>query len=424
MREPNTPGARAGREPAQPLRLDYVDGLRALAALAVVVLHGFQVSGYGLGDLPISNHATITETLIGRVTGEIFENVVELFHYAVQVFIVLSGFSLMLPVVRRGDGTLSGGALQFFRRRARRILPPFYAAVVIALLVTALIPGMNTRSGVFWDLALPALEPQPILARLFMVHNLIGDPLAVNPPLWTIAVEWQIYFLFPLLVILWRRIGTLGTTLVALAYSAAMSLGYAATGLAFPFSHWWFVGLFALGMAAASISFSPRAAAPTPRRQLMWWGIAASAAALFLGLKLLGVGSDPSAASAWIEKPVLDTMLGLAVMGLLVALSMSRGTARRWAPVALASHPTLVWIGHFSYSLYLIHAPILAVLALAGRALGLPPEVAFPLHIIVGPILSIGLSYLFFQAFERPFMSGGAKRAVNPPRDVQPVGVQ
>ena len=57
-------------------------------------------------------------------------------HLAVDVFIVLSGFCLMLPVARSG-GALADGARGFFVRRARRILPPYFAAFTISVALTA-----------------------------------------------------------------------------------------------------------------------------------------------------------------------------------------------------------------------------------------------------------------------------------------------
>src|SRR5205807_7495201 len=100
---------------------------------------------------------------------------------AVALFIVISGFCLMLPVSRR-ELDLRGGVPRFFAKRARRILPPYYASIVLALLL------LPVRVGK-WDL----------LSHLLLIQNL--DPtraVAINGVLWSIAVEWQIYFWFPL----------------------------------------------------------------------------------------------------------------------------------------------------------------------------------------------------------------------------------
>src|SRR5436853_35532 len=64
-------------------------------------------------------------------------------HFGVVVFIVLSGFCLMLPVVR-GDGTLRGGIAAFFKRRTLRIVPPYYVAIGLSLLLIVTLIGNQT----------------------------------------------------------------------------------------------------------------------------------------------------------------------------------------------------------------------------------------------------------------------------------------
>src|SRR5438046_15232 len=78
--------------------LDFLDSIRALAALYVAAGHVYRL-------LPLSSR-----------TGKL-ASCLSLGHFAVSVFIVLSGYCLMLPVVR-GDGTLRGGVGTFLKRRA------------------------------------------------------------------------------------------------------------------------------------------------------------------------------------------------------------------------------------------------------------------------------------------------------------------
>ncbi len=56
---------------------------------------------------------------------------------AVDVFIVLSGYCLMLPVARAG-GALRGGPVGYMKRRARRILPPMLASLGVAMVCSVL----------------------------------------------------------------------------------------------------------------------------------------------------------------------------------------------------------------------------------------------------------------------------------------------
>src|SRR5579883_2532974 len=173
-------------------RLDFLDGMRGLAALYVVLHHAaFEVP------------ALFLKPFLAHVSS-FFDHG----HYAVAVFIVLSGYCLMLPVARDAEGRLRGGLWQYIKRRARRILPPYYAAMGLSLAMIALIPALGSPSHSRWDVAIPAFTPGAILSHLFLVHDVTPTWLfRIDPPMWSVAFEWHIYFLFPLLLIVWRRLG-------------------------------------------------------------------------------------------------------------------------------------------------------------------------------------------------------------------------
>src|SRR3954468_16280766 len=111
-------------------------------------------------------------------------------HLAVAVFIVVSGFSLALAPIRH-DGQLVGGARRFVRRRAWRILPAYWAALIVSTII-------------FVGFLQPSIAPGTA-ARSFAIHaGLVQDvfgSVAFNGTLWSIAVEWQIYFVFPLILV-------------------------------------------------------------------------------------------------------------------------------------------------------------------------------------------------------------------------------
>lgn len=176
-------------DPAQPRpHLAYLDGLRGLAALYVVVFH---ILAYHFDHLsPVMRH---------------YVKPLHFGSYAVGVFIVLSGFCLMLPVARDPRGELRGGARRFFLRRARRILPPYYFTVAVSLGLIAVAIGHKT--GTPWDTSVPVTK-QGLLTHLVMLQDAFRLTWAqINSPLWSVSVEWRIYFCFPLLVWGWRRFG-------------------------------------------------------------------------------------------------------------------------------------------------------------------------------------------------------------------------
>ena len=124
------------REPGAPReaqrRLGYVDGLRALAALYVVASHCML-------EIWFNRHP-------GRLAGWLAWPL-SFGHQAVSVFIVLSGFSLMLPVARKGNH-LPRGVWGFYLARVRRILPPYYLATTFSLLLIWLFISQKTGTSV------------------------------------------------------------------------------------------------------------------------------------------------------------------------------------------------------------------------------------------------------------------------------------
>ena len=84
------------------------------------------------------------------------------------------------------------------RRRARRILPPYYAALLLSIAVIVLYNGLASRLGLGQRIDEAALEPGSVISHLLLVHNVSFDwVFRINGPLWSVATEWQIYWLFP-----------------------------------------------------------------------------------------------------------------------------------------------------------------------------------------------------------------------------------
>src|SRR5579883_2718019 len=188
------------------VRLHYLDGLRALAALFVVLHHAWaQVWPVFTTDRPDNwPHGWVL-----RAMGLFFYG-----HFAVGIFIVLSGFCLMLPVVHN-NGALPGGICSFFIKRMRRILPAYFGALAVCLMLIALCIGQKT--GGHWDCAIPVTR-QGLLTHLFLVQDIFGNS-EIDYPMWSVAVEWHIYFLFPVLVLCWKRYGAALTTIILLLLS-------------------------------------------------------------------------------------------------------------------------------------------------------------------------------------------------------------
>jgi len=223
------------------VHLSYLDGLRALAAMYVVVHHA------------------------GRQVTDVFKNKVALKmyfvawfgHNAVDVFIVLSGFCLMLPVVRN-NGVLKGSAKEFYIKRAKRILPTYYIAAAFSMLLIVTLIDNNTNS--YWHSTSP-VTGWDLFTHFTLIQDIFPNSVAkINYAFWSISVEWRIYFLFPLLVWCAAKWGSLRTTFTTIVLSVGLAALLTNSNLNINLDknginpH--YIGLFSLGMLAAQISYS------------------------------------------------------------------------------------------------------------------------------------------------------------------------
>jgi peptidoglycan/LPS O-acetylase OafA/YrhL len=362
------------------LRLQYLDGLRGLAAFYVVF------------------HHTYLEMM--SVNGWLPDRWAKFFgwagngYIAVQIFIVLSGYCLTMPVAR--SGSLKGGWLGFIKRRARRILPPYYGALAFSLAIACLVPGMNRAQGLRWDRTLPAFTSGPLISHLLLLQDIkLIWIFKINSAMWTIAQEWQIYFVFAfLLVPIWRSFGIV--TAVVVSFVVSVALGH----LGFEFASPKFLFLFGVGMFAAVISFPGEANWLSYFRDRLPWGVLT---AIFWVLYLVCMAIKPEQA----HSTGLVSVAGAATLSTLVFCTGSART-RQGNNLLLRifeANPVVI-LGTFSYSLYLIHAPVLAVCTLALHHWQAHGLWAPAIELFVGVPMAVALAYGFHLVAERPFMLG------------------
>ena len=371
-------------EPAAPLKaarvhLGWLDSLRALAALYVVMSHVIQIV-----NPEISHYHGLTLLTAGP------------FRYgqaAVGLFIVLSGFSLMIPVTRSGS-VLRGGAWKFFGRRAKRILPPYYCALGLSLLLIHFFIGQ--KSGSLWDFCIPVTGVD-VWAHLFMAQDIFSH-FKVNGAFWSISVEWRIYFAFPILVVLFTKWGGSRVAFGVLAMVLLTILGFqhSLTSLIYE-TRPVFFALFTMGMLACEIGLGHQRRLCELRDRVPWLALWLPFWLLYMALNLTW--------RANVSLPhlfILDTVNGILSAILLIALSKPGPSRLR----NLLSWRPLVFVGTFAYSIYLIHMPIAQIIWQYGfRPLHKGFLPTYFLMIVVGLPLILGASYLFFLAFERPFLN-------------------
>ncbi len=224
-------------------RVEWLDSLRALAALWVVAHHAASPTAFARsGPFGI---------LFGRF----------LAHgtLAVTAFIALSGFSLGLGAIRR-DWSLRAGYGEFLRGRSIRILPPYYFAIALTLAVTLAgrtFLGEGLNAGQARSLGVAALK------HLFLLQDLDGTDLVGLPGwgngiFWTVGVEFKIYLLYPLMLAAIRR----GGLLAGAASAGALALLFGALPYLRVERKPGFIVVFFLGVAACAVAGKlPRPAA-------------------------------------------------------------------------------------------------------------------------------------------------------------------
>ena len=358
-------------------RLGFLDGLRGISALFVVFHHMWQRANTIATKSPLPRWYHAASIFKAGALG-------------VDVFIVLSGFCLMLPIAKRGSFSLTNGLGDFVFRRAKRILPPYYAALALSLLAIALVPALRQGSSDFDPYEADGMGAA-VTAHVFMVHNLVHEwAYRIDAPMWSVATEWQIYFVFALALLpLAKRFG------FAVTAAAGFAFGIATILLHLGIARFSYVGLFALGMWSASKSFEPGKAGS---RSMELSGYALAAIAAVCAVKGTFRGID-------LEWPC-DLILGIGAALVLCACARAcygNGTAPYLMP-ALAA-PAAVDLGAYSYSIYLVHYLVVFALAIATKQHAAGPAAEFVLLVCLGTPIVLGISYLFHLLFERRFMN-------------------
>ncbi len=372
------------------LHLDFLDGLRGLAALYVVLSHAALLLSQGTRQ--VSHWAGL------------FLKPLAFGHYAVAVFIVLSGFCLMLPVAQSADQHLRGGWRGYLLRRSRRILPPYYAAFLLSALTLPLVTLAKHRAGVLSTDA-DRLTFGDVISHLLLVHNWNSVYFqSIDGPLWSVATEWQIYFFLPFVLLpLWRRGGLALTTIASLVIGYAPHFLWSA-GHNLDWACPWYLILFALGMAGAVISTGR-----DPRLRLLFesmpWGFATAVLAVITAVWHLLTPKSEAVAESGSSQWYMDILCGLFSASLLVLCTRRAQGGKFWLTQVLQSPPAMA-LGAMSYSLYLIHDPLeqSAIWLLCSRHYPFGSLLLVTFLLVVPAV--IGLCYLFHLAFERPFMPG------------------
>ncbi|KKC36569.1 hypothetical protein WH87_14035 [Devosia epidermidihirudinis] len=302
----------------------FVDGLRAISILAVVLYH------VGLPGVP------------GGFVG-------------VDVFFVISGYLIISQIVagvERGSFSMAG----FWARRALRILPPYLLVILVSL---AIAPFVLVMPGEFKDFSEQVIwSAGMVVNHLFLGQGGYFEASADLKPLqhlWSLAVEEQFYVVAPLLIggLWWlsRHMGgqalRVGVSALLFVLSLALCIywtgGGDGTNYAFyvmPLRAWEFIAGGAVGFVVPYLARLPKPVTS---------GLTAIGLAMILGSVALFTAVTPFP-SFWAAIPALGAALLIAGGVAHPAGLVARGLT--WRP--------MMWIGLISYAWYLWHWPLLA----------------------------------------------------------------
>ncbi len=358
-----------------PSHIAFLDDLRGVAIVMVFVFHALTES-FRRSFLPWDGwfrdfHVPWTFLLVSPAT---------LGWLGVAVFFALSGFCIHLSYERSSHK----GVAEFYTRRFFRIYPPY----LVALLVFSFIypwraVNFHTPEGVI-----------EFFSHLFLVHNYDWRTFyGINAAFWSIAVEFQLYLIYPLLLLLVRRLGW-GRTL-------------------------WIIGILEFAERLYSGSWAAIHADDTVTLMTtspfyFWfsWSVGAAVADAWLKKRPLPFGRFPLSVGValtvlcYLYRPLLQFCFPLA------ALTTAAFIARQLAAprsIAFPGQTALRFTGLVSYSFYLLHLPLLALTCrFIGKYVPFLDHSVSRFAICIATILPITLlSGIFYRLVELPSINLG-----------------
>jgi peptidoglycan/LPS O-acetylase OafA/YrhL len=330
-----------------------IDGLRAIAVLAVLIFHAFP------------------EALPGGFVG-------------VDIFFVISGY-LISGIILDASATGGFSLLGFYRRRVNRLFPSLVAVLAVCLAVGYAYFLADEFIQLCKHTACGAAFAQNLA---LWQESSYFDRAALKKPLlhlWTLAIEEQFYIVFPLLLLAavrWTRRPLLAIALLGVASFAANIALIAGHPVAifycFGTRAWELLAGAALACLERERAAGAPARSPWLGEALAWGGL------LLIAIAVSCLAPELSYPGWWGVLPVAGSAL-------MIAAGAGASLNGR-----LLSNPLLVGIGLISYPLYLWHWPLLSFWAIV------EPDAEAVVARALLVLASVVLALLSYRLLERP----------------------
>ena len=402
---PSAPPPSSGKPAA--VRLIELDGLRGLAAVVVLIHHALETVP-ALAEVG-ARPGTVPTGTFNRILTQSPLHLLWAGHEAVLIFFVLSGVALTYPVARRHAQGRRFDWVDYAPRRFVRLWLPAAASTTFAVIAMLLVPRSEDPALGHW---MTVTHPVGLGARqMLMEYLLIPKHAYRNTVLWSLHAEAIFSFVLPLMILgvalctRWR----ISWLPVVAALAVPVITASPGSGSYLP--------VFTIGAVMGwAWGHNP---APVPQRPQPW----ATAQALVC-LLLITLAWWPGMESHTAQR--LANAVTLAAAAYLVHLVVRAGALR-----GLLRSRTVQYLGLMSFSLYLVHEPVVVSLRLLTHSISpwwvlslLSPVALLGLHLaeglaivpqgllaqpmspwwvlILAPLVSAPLTWLFQRYIEAP----------------------
>ena len=402
---PSAPPPSSGKPAA--VRLIELDGLRGLAAVVVLIHHALETVP-ALAEVG-ARPGTVPTGTFNRILTQSPLHLLWAGHEAVLIFFVLSGVALTYPVARRHAQGRRFDWVDYAPRRFVRLWLPAAASTTFAVIAMLLVPRSEDPALGHW---MTVTHPVGLGARqMLMEYLLIPKHAYRNTVLWSLHAEAIFSFVLPLMILgvalcaRWR----ISWLPVVAALAVPVITASPGSGSYLP--------VFTVGAVMGwAWGHNP---APVPERPQPW----ATAQALVC-LLLITLAWWPGMESHTAQR--LANAVTLAAAAYLVHLVVRAGALR-----GLLRSRTVQYLGLMSFSLYLVHEPVVVSLRLLTHSISpwwvlslLSPVALLGLHLVEGlaivpqgllaqpmspwwvlilaPLVSAPLTWLFQRYIEAP----------------------
>ncbi|MGQ5836139.1 acyltransferase family protein [Serratia sp. IR-2025] len=359
-----------------------LEGLRGCMALWVVL-------GHALAALPLISH---------KIPPAILNS------YAVDVFIILSGFVIFFMINNKKQ---SYGV--YLTQRFFRIFPVYIFALTASILLinfsqNVLINSPESPSTAHRLELIDAFMQQPVwhsLAHYSLLQGLVPDSVLQDAPYtiigqaWSVSVEWQFYLIAPLLFILIsgmqekkNLVALVAIFVILIAGGFILSGGYLGNNLL----------AFCIGFISF---FYYRDVQPGLSK--------GKSRAIFVATSIIAV--------LMLKKDAIPIVIWLIAFN--VAISKHQYFSDSIFTRILDSRPIL-FLGRISYSVYMVHMIVLYFVLYEANQLGIEGWLSYIVVPGATVIISVVLSYMTYTLIEKPFIALGKRLTASKERQASP----